>query len=383
MGRIVGSLLIVAASIAAGCGSSRECPLGACPLAEVVEKEGNELAATMAKYDQGPARPIPSHPKEHHLVNPRQLTFGGQNAECYFSFEGDRFIFQSTRGDFTADQIFTMDLEARELRFVSTGHGKTSCGYFFPGAKRIVYASTHLDSPTPPAPPDHQKYGYVWKFNEGFDVFAADVDGRDLERLTDSPGYDAECTISPDGKWIVFTSMRDGDLELYKMKRDGSEVTRLTHELGYDGGAFFTPDGRSIVYRGYTPKTDAESSAYTEMMKLGMWRPGPLDLRVMDADGGNKRTLLTNGASNWAPFPLPDGKRIVFSSNLHDPDPKNRNFDLYLMNLDGKEIERITFDEQFDGFPMFSPDGKKLVWAANRHGSQPRETNLFLADWQD
>jgi Tol biopolymer transport system component len=374
---------LAAALFAAACGTSRECPLGPCPLSELFEKEAGGAKDAMAKYEQGPARPIPPLAEERHLVSPRQLTFGGQNAECYFSFEGDRFIFQSTRGDLAADQIFTMDLAAGQLRLVSTGLGKTTCGYFFPGQKRVLYASTHADSPKPPEPPDYQKYGYVWKFNDGFDLFSADADGRKLVQLTNSPGYDAECTISPDGRWIVFTSIRDGDLELYKMKADGSGLVRLTHELGYDGGAFFTPDGRQIVYRGYTPKSDADAVAYREMMKLDLWRPGPLDLRIMDADGGNKRTLLSNGASNWAPFPLPDGKRVVFSSNVHNPDPKSRNFDLYLINLDGSGLERITYDDQFDGFPMFSPDGKLLVWAANRHGSQPRETNLFLADWKD
>lgn len=383
-GILVSILLVLAMAAAfavASCGANRHCPLGQCPLADLFEKDDAGRAAAMAKYEQGKAKPLAGDPREKRLANVRQLTHGGQNAECYFSFEGDRLIFQTTRGDLTADQIFTMDLQAGNLQLVSTGLGKTTCGYFFPGAKRIVYASTHLDSPTPPAPPDYQKYGYVWKFNDGFDLFDADVDGLNLGRLTTTPGYDAECTIAPDGTWIVFTSMRDGDLDLYKMRRDGSDVTRLTHELGYDGGAFFTPDGRQIVYRGYTPKDAADEAAYREMMSLGMWRPGPLELRIMDADGSNKRTLFANGASNWAPFPLPDGKRVVFSSNLHDPDPKNRNFDLYLVRYDGTGVERITFDEQFDGFPMFSPDGKKLVWAANRHGSQPRETNLFLADW--
>ena len=357
------------------CGGTNEgtCPLGPCPL--------KEEPAQKNPYDQGPAREVAPDPRERHFKRLQQLTFGGQNAEAYFSFEGDRIIFQSTRGDLKADQIFSMRLDSGELRLLSNGQGKTTCGYFFPGQKRIVYASTFAASPLPPPPPDYAKYGYHWKFQEGFDIFSADADGSHLTRLTETPGYDAECTISPDGEWIVFTSIRDGDLELYKMRKDGSDVTRLTHELGYDGGAFFTPDGRQIVYRGYTPATPEDEQQYRTMMKDNMWRPGPLDLRIMDADGGHKRTLLHNGATNWAPFPLNDGKRVVFSSNVHDPNPKSRNFDLYIIQLDGTGLDRITFDEEFDGFPMFSPDDKKLLWAANRHGSVQHETNLFLADW--
>ena len=381
------SLLALLVPVAlAGCGGTNgECPV-ACPLKEGSAKsaapETAAAAAASTAYAQAPAHEIAPHPQERHFKRLVQLTSGGQNAEAYFSFEGDRIIFQSTRGDLKADQIFSMGVDGSGLRLLSNGEGKTTCGYYFPGAKRILYASTFAASPLPPTPPD-PKYGYVWKFHEGFDLYEADADGGHLQRLTESPGYDAECTISNDGQWIVFTSMRDGDLELYKMKRDGSAVTRLTHELGYDGGAFFTPDGKQIVYRGYTPATPEDETQYRAMMKENLWRPGPLDLRVMDADGKNKRTLLHNGASNWAPFPLADGKRVVFSSNVHDPNPRSRNFDLYLIQLDGSGLERITFDEDFDGFPMFSPDTKKLIWAANRHGSVPHETNLFLADWQD
>lgn len=366
--------LLLALSACGGANGGR-CPIGPCPL--------DSQAAPKSVYDQGPAKEIAPDPRERHLKRLQQLTFGGQNAEAYFSFEGDRIIFQSTRGDLKADQIFSMRLDASELKLLSNGQGKTTCGYFFPGAARIVYASTFAASPLAPPPPDYAKYGYHWKFQEGFDIYSADADGSHLKRLTETPGYDAECTISPDGEWIVFTSIRDGDLELYKMRKDGSEVTRLTHELGYDGGAFFTADGKQIVYRGYTPTTPADEEQYKTMMKENMWRPGPLDLRVMDADGSHKRTLLHNGATNWAPFPLSDGRRVVFSSNVHDPNPKSRNFDLYIINLDGSGLDRITFDEEFDGFPMFSPDCRKLLWAANRHGSVPHETNLFLADWQE
>jgi len=316
--------------------------------------------------------------EERHLTNIRQLTFGGENAEAYFSADGKKLIFQSTRPPFLCDQIFILDLETNDVRLVSTGKGRTTCAYFFPKGDRIIYSSTHHVSPECPPPPDRAR-GYVWALYDSYDIFSARADGSDLRQLTNTPGYDAEATISPDGKKIVFTSMRDGDPDIYVMDADGRNVKRLTRTPGYDGGAFFSPDGKRIVYRAHHPRTMAELADFQALLKGGALRPMRLEIYVMDANGSRQRQITNNGAANFAPFFHPSGRRIIFSSNHHDP--ARRNFDLFLINDDGTGLERITFHPAFDGFPMFSPDGRKLVFASNRNARTPGETNLFIADW--
>ena len=317
-------------------------------------------------------------PQEKHLRNVKQLTFGGENAEAYFSFDGKQLIFQSKRPPYNCDQIFTMNADGSNIRRVSTGEGRTTCSYFFKNGKRVLYASTHLGARECPPPVDFSK-GYAWAIYPAYDIFTAKFDGGNLKRLTDSAGYDAEATVSPNGKKIVFTSMRDGDLDIYTMDADGKNVRRLTNELGYDGGAFFSPDNRQIIYRAFHPKTEEQIRRYKQKLAENLIEPTVFELWAMNADGTNKRQITNFGAASFAPFFAPDGKRIVFSSNLENP--KGRNFDLYLIDLDGKNLERITYSEQFDGFPMFSPDGKKLVFASNRNAAAPGDTNVFIADW--
>jgi TolB protein len=314
-------------------------------------------------------------PAEKHLRNIKQLTFGGENAEAYFSADGKQLIFQSTRDGRGCDQIYTMNVDGSNVKMVSNGEGRTTCSYFFPGAKRILYSSTHLGDKQCPARPDFSK-GYVWAVYPTFDVFTANPDGSGLKQLTDTPGYDAETTISLDGKKLVFTSMRDGDLDIYSMDADGKNVRRLTNELGYDGGPFWSYDGKQIVYRAHHPTTDAQKADYTELLKRNLIRPTVLEIWVMNADGSNKRQVTSSGKANFGPYFFPDGKRIIFAS-----DTRGRNFDLYKINVDGTGLERITFNETFDGFPMFSPDGKKLVFASNRNAKSEGETNVFIADW--
>jgi TolB protein len=320
------------------------------------------------------------HPDEVRLANLRQLTFGGENAEAYWSPDGTRLIFQSSREGTPCDQQFILDVATKAVRRVSNGQGRTTCGYFHDGGRRVLYASTHLASPECPQRPDFSR-GYVWALYPGYDLFTAREDGTALERLTATPGYDAEATLSPDGKTIVFTSTRDGDLEIYTMNVDGSGVKRLTHEEGYDGGPFFSPDGKRIVYRRDAPRDAAGAARYRELLAQGLYSPGVLEIWVMDRDGSNKRQVTRLGAASFAPFFHPDGKRILFSSN--HPDVRGRNFDLWLVNDDGDGLERVTSDPTFDGFPMFSPDGKTLVFASNRGGRVRGETNLFLADWME
>ncbi|HET7291819.1 MAG TPA: hypothetical protein VFM88_05295 [Vicinamibacteria bacterium] len=320
------------------------------------------------------------HPDEIHLRNLRQLTFGGENAEGYFSPDGRRLIFQSTRPGTPCDQEFVLELDSGDSRRVSTGLGRTTCGYFLDGGRRILYASTHAFAPECPPRPDFAS-GYVWAMYAGYDLFTAALDGSDARRLTDVPGYDAEATVSPDGRTIAFTSVRDGDLEIYTMDSAGGSIRRLTHEPGYDGGAFFSPDGRRVVYRRDAPADEVALARYRERLGQGLYAPGTLEIWVMDADGSNKRQVTRLGAASFAPFFHPDGRRIVFASN--HPEPRGRNFDLWLVADDGSGLERVTSDPSFDGFPMFSPDGKRLVFASNRGARVRGETNLFLADWVD
>ena len=316
-------------------------------------------------------------PRERHLGNLKMLTDGGENAEAYFSFDGRRLIFQATRPGAGCDQIYTMNADGSDRRMVSTGQGRTTCAFFYPDGQSILYGSTHLASPDCPPKPGFER-GYVWPIYAGYDIFRARADGSGLQRLTTTPGYDAEATLGRDGR-IVFTSVRDGDMELYSMNGDGSDVRRLTHRVGPDGGAFFSPEGRSIVFRGRTLPEGPELDDYRSLLKTELWRPTALEVFVMDRDGGNLRQVTSAKAASFAPYFHPDGRRIIFSSNMDDP--RGRNFDLYLIGVDGQGLERVTFNGTFDGFPMFSPDGKRLVFASNRWSSHEGDTNVFVADW--
>jgi TolB protein len=317
-------------------------------------------------------------PQEKHLRNVTQLTFGGENAEAYFSADGKKLIFQSTRAGHECDQIYTMNIDGSDVKLVSNGEGRTTCSYFFPSGKRILYSSTHLGGKQCPPRPDFSQ-GYVWAVYDTFDIFTANPDGSDVKQLTNTPGYDAETTITRDGKKLVFTSKRDGDLDIYTMDANGKNVKRLTNELGYDGGPFWSYDGKQIVYRAYHPQTEKEKADYVALLKQNLIRPTVLDIWVMKTDGSNKRQVTHLNKASFAPYFFPDGKRIIFSSNVADP--KGRDFDLYKINVDGSGLERITYNNTFDGFPMFSPDGKKLVFASNRNGKIQGETNIFIADW--
>ncbi|MBK6750358.1 MAG: PD40 domain-containing protein [Pyrinomonadaceae bacterium] len=321
-------------------------------------------------------------PGEKHLKNIKQLTFGGENAEAYFSFDGKQLIFQSKRDALKCDQIFTMNSDGSNVKMVSNGEGRTTCSYFLKGNKKIVYASTHGGAKECPPNPDFSM-GYVWPVYSDFDIYTSTNDGKKIKKLTNTPGYDAEATVSPNGKKIVFTSERDGDLDLYSMDVNGKNVKRLTDAVGYDGGAFFSPDNKMIVYRRSTPRTPAELARYKELLARHLVVPTVFEIWVMNADGTNKRQVTNLSGGSFAPFFTPDGKKIIFCTNFFAADPRKRNFDLALINLDGTGIERVTFNETFDGFPMFSPDGKKLVFASNRNSAKEGDTNVFIADWVD
>lgn len=341
---------------------------------------GAVLLAPAVRADDPKRQVFEPDPREKHLGPLRMLTDGIENAEAYFSFSGKQLIFQSTRPPYGCDQIFTTNLDGSHQRLVSTGKGRTTCSYFLPGDKKILYASTHAAGPDCPPVPD-KSHGYTWALYPEFDIFVADADGKHPQPLTKTPGYDAEATISPKGDRIVFTSMRDGDLDIYTMKLDGTDVKRLTNELGYDGGPFFSPDGTKIVYRAFHPETEQETADYRTLLAKNLIRPSKLDLWVMDADGSNKRQVTHLGAASFAPFFHPSGRKIIFSTNYGDP--KKREFDLYMVDLDGSNLERITYTEGFDGFPMWAPDGKTFVFCSNRHDTKPGETNVFVTTWKD
>jgi Tol biopolymer transport system component len=317
-------------------------------------------------------------PQEKHLRNIKQLTNGGENAEAYFSADGKKLIFQSTREGHDCDQIYEMNIDGSGLRMLSNGKGRTTCSYFTRDGKHIIYSSTFLAGDKCPPKPDYSR-GYVWAIYPGYDIFIANPDGSNPRQLTTTPGYDAEATIAPNGKSITFTSMRDGDLDIYTMDMDGKNVKRLTNELGYDGGPFWSYDSKMIVFRANHPKEPKAAEDYKALLKENLIRPTTLEIWVMNADGSNKRQITSNGKANFAPYFFPNGKRVIFASNMDDP--KGRNFDLYAINLDGTGLERITFNDTFDGFPMFTPDGKKIVFASNRHDAKEGDTNIFIADW--
>jgi Tol biopolymer transport system component len=322
-------------------------------------------------------------PEEVRLAELRQLTFGGENAEAYWSFDGKQLSFQARRGEMGCDRIFRMTVDPAaqapaELQ-VSSGKGATTCAHFLPGDQELIYASTHLGGEACPPKPDHSM-GYVWALYDSYDIFKVNADGSGLTRLTEAPGYDAEGTVCAKDGSILFTSVRDGDLELYRMDRDGKNVRRLTQTPGYDGGAFFNADCTKIVWRASRPNPGKEMDDYKGLLTRGLVRPTKLELYVANADGSEARQITWLNAASFAPFFHPNGKRILFSTNYGDP--KGREFDIWAVDIDGSNLERITYAPGFDGFPMFSPDGKWLVFSSNRATAPgARDTNVFLARW--
>jgi Tol biopolymer transport system component len=364
---LVGALVV---SFLSACGSRD----GAEP-APATEAGREAPAATAPASGTGAAALLP---EETRLSNLRQLTFGGENAEAYFSADGQWLSFQSSK-DRACDQIFTMRIDGSDLKMVSNGEGRTTCSFYTPDGKAIVYASTHLGGRECPPVPGREQ-GYVWPIYDSYDIFRVNVDGSGLTRLTSTPGYDAEATIAKDGT-IVFTSVRDGDMEIYTMSPDGSNVRRLTNAPGPDGGPFFSADGSKIVFRGRHTPAGPELDDFLAMLRKGLWRPTDLEVFVMNRDGSNMRQVTNSGAgANWAPFFTPDGSQIIYASNAKNP--RGNNFDLFLINVDGTGLEQITFGDTFDGFPMFSPDGTKLVFASNRNAAREGDTNVFIADWR-
>jgi Tol biopolymer transport system component len=351
--------------------------------ADVPGKRAQEKTATSGLASAGPVvhgtpdDPL-RDPHETHLRHVKQLTSGGLNAEAYFSFDGQRLIFMSTRAPYQCDQMFIMNADGTDQHLESTGKGRTTCGYFYPDGKHVLYSSTHGAGDACPPRPDYS-HGYVWAVYSAYQIYYATDDGKIVRQLTTGPGYNAEATLSADGKKIAFTSSRDGDLDIYTMNADGSDVRRLTNTLGYDGGPFFSPDGAWIVYRAHHPSTGEEAARYKALLARDLVEPNEMDLYVMRADGSEQRQITKLGGASFAPAFFPDSRRIVFASNYEHAGSSE--FELYAVNRDGAGLERVTFTGGFNAFPQFSPDGKKVVFVSNRNGKAPHEINVFVADW--
>jgi TolB protein len=339
--------------------------------------------------------------EETNFKSLRQLTFGGQNAEAYWSTDGKQLVFQSAQPGLPDEQIFAMNADGSNRRMISTGLGRCTCAYFTPNGREIFFSSTHERNPGPQDRIDMSQ-GYVWMVNPDYALYrtpaarktftrtfknrglsgkTTGVEQVDFVPVIKKNGYVAEATVAPNGKYMVFTGSWEGDLDIYRANLDGTNIQRLTNVIGYDGGPFVSWDSKKIVYRRQAVTTPEEKSDYLGLLKKNLIRPSKLEIWIMDADGTNQRQVTNLGCASFAPFLHPDGKRIVFSSNYGDP--KGREFDIYMINTDGTGLKRITHSPEFDGFPMFTRDGKRLVFASNRNGKEPRETNVFVADWKD
>lgn len=336
--------------------------------------QGNAMA-TWAK-----SKNVALDPKEKHFTKITQLTFGGQNAEAYWSVDGKEIVYQTLQPGYPDEQIFLMNADGSNKRLISTGKGRCTCSYLTPNKKEIFFSSTHERNEGPQKKLDRSK-GYVWMVNPDFALYKRDLKANKTVPVLKFNGYIAETTIAPGGKFMTWTSDKDGDLDIYRSDLNGKNIVRLTDDIGYDGGPFVSWDGKKIVWRRDVIDNEAEKTDYLGLLKEHLVRPSKLEIWVMDSDGKNKKQVTKVGGASFAPFIHPDGKRIIFCSNFQDP--KGREFDLFMINIDGSGLEQITFTGDFDGFPMFTRDGKKLLFASNRFGVERGETNVFVADWKD
>src|SRR5215831_11881626 len=333
----------------------------------------------------GQGTPPENHEKDF-LTRIRRLTGEGRRAgEGYWSPDGKRLVFQSEREPGNPFyQIYTLDLTSGESKRISPGIGKTTCSFFRPHSDEIEFASTHADPKSKQFQDEELAFRasgkerrYSWDYDASMDIYAYSEKTGRLKQLTNALGYDAEGSYSPDGQWIVFSSMRDAYnrtlddreqkmlaenpsyfAEIYLMRADGSAQRRLTNAPGYDGGPFFTHDGSRIVWRRFDERG----------LIADVW--------TMKADGSDQRQITDFGAMSWAPYEHPSGEYFIFSSNKLGFE----NFELFLVDVQGtKEPVRVTYSDGFDGLPVPSPDGTMLAWTSSRAGGSAGQ--LFLAQW--
>jgi len=345
--------------------------------------ERASLIASLQQSSVPDSAKVDANPAETHIANPVQLTFGGQNAEAYWSKDGKKIVFQSLQPGYPDEQIFTMHADGSSRHLVSTGKRRTTCSYFSPDGKWVYFSSTHAKNEGPQTKLDMSK-GYLWMVNPQFSIYRREVkkDGLgELQTVLTRDGYLAETTVDPKGRYMTFTGNFEGDLEIYRSDLKAQTITRLTNDVGYDGGPFVSWDGKKIVYRRQPAATEDSLAEYRKLLAENLVKPGKLEIWIMDADGSNKRQVTNLGVASFAPFLLPNNRQIIFSSNYGDP--KGREFDLWLINVDGTGLTQVTKTPDFDGFPMVSRDGKKLIWASNRFGKVRGETNVFVADWKN
>src|SRR2546428_10376771 len=335
---------------------------------------------TIASHAQAP------YQERDFLSRIRRLTVDGRRAgEGYWSPDGKRLVFQSEREPGNPFyQIYVLDLATGETKRISPGVGKTTCAFFRPGTDEIEFASTHADPKSKQYQDEELAFRasgkerrYAWGYDPEMDIYAYSEKTGAMKRLTTARGYDAEGSYSPDGQWIVFSSMRDAYnrplddrekkklaedpsyfAEIYIMRADGSGQKRLTSVAGYDGGPFFTQDGKKILWRRFD-----ESGLIA-------------DVWTMNPDGSDQKQITDFGSMSWAPYMHPSGEYILFASNKLGFE----NFEVFMVDAQGtKEPVRITYSDGFDGLPVPSPDGKRLAWTSSRSGGAAGQ--LFLAEW--
>ena len=344
------------------------------------------IAVAAAQQGRGPASSPAGAGEREFLSRVRRLTVEGKRAgEGYWSADGKRLVFQSEReADNPFYQIYVLDLVSGETKRISPGFGKTTCAFFRPNSDQIEFASTQHDPNSRKLQRDELEFRasgkerrYSWDYDPEMEIYAFSEKSGNYARLTNVRGYDAEGSYSPDGQWIVFTSMRDAYnrplddkekkqletdpsffAEIYIMKADGSGQKRLTTVNGYDGGPFFSPDGKQIIWR-----------RFDEQGLIA-------DVWMMNADGSNQRQITNFKAMSWAPYIHPSGEYILFASNKLGFE----NFEVFMVDIAGqKEPVRVTYTDGFDGLPVPSPDGAQLAWTSSRGGD--RGGQIYLAQW--